>query len=84
MGDKGGIRLQYGQNFTLYTSKDGALFTSTPEYTSRPHFQTEIDSFVRCVRSGEKLPSHIDYAVLTSKIMQGIYDSAEQHREVCF
>lgn len=84
MGDKGGIRLQYGQNFTLYTSKDGALFTSTPEYTSRPHFQTEIDSFVRCVRSGEKLPSHIDYAVLTSKIMQGIYDSAEQHREVVF
>ena len=81
MGDKGGIRLQYGQNFTLYTSKDGALFTSTPEYTSRPHFQTEI---VRCVRSGEKLPSHIDYAVLTSKIMQGIYDSAEQHREVVF
>lgn len=84
MGDKGGIRLQYGQNFTLYTSKDGALFTSTPEYISRPHFQNEIDAFVRCVRTGEKLPSHIDYAVLTSKIMQGIYDSAEQHREVVF
>ena len=84
MGDKGGIRLQYGQNFTLYPSKDGALFTSTPEYISRPHFQNEIDAFVRCVRTGEKLPSHIDYAVLTSKIMQGIYDSAEQHREVVF
>ena len=68
----------------VFAEKDGALFTSTPEYTSRPHFQTEIDSFVRCVRSGEKLPSHIDYAVLTSKIMQGIYDSAEQHRELVF
>lgn len=84
MGDKGGIRLQYGANFTLYTSKNGALFSSTPTYTSRPHFQTEIDSFVRCVRTGEKLPSHIDNAVITSKIMQGIYDSSEQHREIVF
>ena len=84
MGDKGGIRLQYGANFTLYTSKNGALFNSTPTYTSRPHFQTEIDSFIRCIRTGEKLPSHIDNAVITSKIMQGIYDSSEQHREIVF
>ena len=84
MGDKGGIRLQYGANFTLYTSKNGALFNSTPTYPSRPHFQTEIDSFIRCIRTGEKLPSHIDNAVITSKIMQGIYDSSEQHREIVF
>ena len=43
-----------------------------------------IDSCVECVRTGEKLPSHIDYAILTSKIMQGIYDSSEAHREVVF
>jgi len=37
---------------------------------------------VRCIRTGEKLPSHIDTAVLTSRIMQAIYDSAATHREV--
>ena len=45
-------------------------------------FQTEIDSFVRCIRTGEKLPSHIDTVLKTAKILQAIYDSAEQHREI--
>ena len=34
--------------------------------------------------AGEKLPSHIDTVAITAKIMQGIYDSAEQHREIVF
>jgi len=82
MGDKGGIRLQYGKSFTLYTTKGGALITSTPEYQTRNHFQNEIDAFLRCIRTGEKLASHIDTAVITAKLMQGIYDSAEAHKEV--
>ncbi len=56
----------------------------TPKYQTRDHFQNEIDAFVRCIRTGEKLPSHIDSAILTSRIMQGLYDSAESHREVVF
>lgn len=84
MGDKGGIRLQYGKDFKLYTVKGGALMECTPKYQTRDHFQNEIDAFVRCVRTGEKLPSHIDSAILTSRIMQGLYDSAESHREVVF
>lgn len=82
MGDKGGIRLQYGGDFTLYTVEHGALVKYTPELQTKNMFETEINSFVRCVRTGEKLPSHIDTAVLTSQIMQAIYDSAETHREV--
>lgn len=84
MGDKGGIRLQYGKDFKLYTVKGGALMECTPKYQTRDHFQNEIDAFVRCIRTGEKLPSHIDNAILTSRIMQGLYDSAESHREVVF
>ena len=45
-------------------------------------FENEINAFVRCVRTGEKLPSHIDTAVITSRIMQAIYDSAQIHREI--
>ena len=47
-------------------------------------FQNEINAFVKCVQTGEKLPSHIDRNILTSKLMQGIYDSSESGHEVTF
>ena len=64
------------------TGRYGALVKYVPEAKTRNMFETEINSFVRCIRTGEKLPSHIDTAVLTSRIMQAIYDSAATHREV--
>ena len=47
-------------------------------------FQNEINQFVKCVQTGEKLPSNIDIAIKTSKIMEGIYESAKLHREVVY
>lgn len=82
MGDKGGIRLEYGGDFTLYTVEHGALVEYVPEGKNRPMFENEINAFVDCVRTGEKLCSHIDTAVITAKIMQAIYDSAEIHKEI--
>ncbi|HML47819.1 MAG TPA: Gfo/Idh/MocA family oxidoreductase [Clostridia bacterium] len=82
MGDKAGIRLQYGADFTLYTAENGSLVSYKPEFKTRDHFQNEIDAFVRCVRTGEKLPSHIDTTIVTTGIMQAIYDSAARHREI--
>lgn len=82
IGDKAGIRLRYGEDFTLYTAEHGALVEYKPQYKSRDHFQNEIDAFVRCVRTGEKLTSHIDTVIITAEMMQRIYDSAEQHREI--
>jgi len=82
IGDKAGIRLQYGADFTVFTAEHGALVEYKPERKSRDHFQNEIDAFVRCVGTGEKLASHIDTVIITSEMMQGIYDSAERHREI--
>lgn len=82
MGDKGGIRLQYGKDFTVYTAEYGALVKFTPEGKSRNMFENEINAFVESVCTGEKIASHIDTAVVTARIMQGIYDSARQHREI--
>lgn len=89
IGDKAGIRMQYGgvgngYDFVIYGAKDGMLTETKPSFSAKPHFQNEIDSFVDCVRSGEKLPSHIDTNIITSKLMQAIYDSAETHREISF
>lgn len=82
MGDKGGVRLQYGKDFTFYTAEYGALTKQTLEAKSTSMFENEINAFVNCIRSGEKLASHIDAAVVTARIMQGIYDSAAQHKEI--
>ncbi len=82
IGDKAGIRLQYGGDFTVYKAEHGSLVKYTPEYNTRNHFENEIDAFVECVRSGERLPSHIDTAIITAKMMQALYDSADAHREI--
>ena len=82
MGDKAGIRLQYGSDFKVYTAEHGALVEYKPVFKTRDHFQNEIDAFIDCVETGKKLPSHIDTAIITAKMMQAIYDSAEQHKEI--
>jgi len=82
IGDKAGIRLKYGGNFTVYTAEHGALVEYAPEIKQRDHFQNEIDAFVRCIQTGEKLASHIDTNIVTAQLMQAIYDSAEQHKEI--
>ena len=82
VGTKAGIRLQYGQGFKVYGVKDGKLTTEEVEPAKTSHFQNEINAFVNSVRSGEKLPSNIDINITTSKLMQAMYDSAEQHREI--
>lgn len=84
MGDRAGIRLQYGGDFTIYSAKNGALVESAVKVPPQDHFQVEINRFVECIRTGEKLPSHIDYVISNSKIIQAIYDSSEQSREIVF
>ncbi len=82
MGDKGGIRLTYGSTFKVYTAENGALVEYVPEVKSRDHFQNEIDAFVNDIETREKLPSHIETVIITARMMQAIYDSAETHREI--
>lgn len=82
LGTKAGIRLTYGGNFTVWGTKDGKLTSCTPEFENVNHFQTEIDSFVRCIRTGEKLPSHIDTVIITAKMMQAMYDSSAIGKEI--
>jgi len=82
LGDKAGIRLNYGGGYTLYTARDGRLETITPRFQSQDMFQREINEFVDCVKTGKKLASHIDTVILTAQIMQAIYDSSDSGKEI--
>ncbi len=82
IGTKAGIRLNYGGDFTLYTTSCNTLVEFKPKYKDVPMFQNEIDSFVNCIKTGEKLPSHIDKVIITAQMMQAMYDSSEQGKEI--
>ena len=84
MGDKAGIRLQYGKGFVKYGVHNKMLSKTEYQFTPTKMFQNEIDAFVRCIQTGEKLPSNIDITIKTAKIMEGIYESAKKHKEVEF
>ena len=82
MGDKGGIRLKYGGDFRFYGTDGDTLVDYKCSVKTTNHFENEINAFVNCVKTREKLDSHIDTAIITAKIMQAIYDSSEQHKEI--
>jgi predicted dehydrogenase len=82
LGDKAGIRLQYGGDFEMFGTKDGKLVSCKPEFDKTNHFENEINAFLRCIKTGEKLPSHIDSVIPTARILQAIYDSSEQNKEI--
>ena len=82
MGDKGGIRLEYGGGFVYYTAKDGALIETKPTFKMNAIHRSEVLDFAECACRGERNRNDIRFAVGTSKIMQAIYDSSAAHKEI--
>lgn len=82
IGDKAGIRLDYGGGFVMYGVKNGMLVEIVPNFKGNDAYKAEIDSFIECVIDGKKNQADIDNAILTSKIMQAVYDSSQSHREI--
>ena len=82
MGDKAGVRLQYGGGFAVYSAKDGKLISEEPQFEMGNHYDDEIASFINCIETREKNAANIDSALISSQIMQAIYDSSEASREI--
>ena len=83
LGTKAGIRLNYCGDFTIYGVKNGMLTREEVKCRETNMYENEINDFVRLImQGGGKNRQYIDNAVLTSKIMQAIYDSSEAHKEI--
>jgi predicted dehydrogenase len=82
MGDKGGIRLQYGQGFTFYTAQDGVLQSLKPDYHIPDMYRREDQRFIEAVRQGIKTRSHIDAVLESARLLDAIYESAEKEAEI--
>lgn len=82
MGTKAGIRLQYGKDFVKYGTENGSLTKTEYKFSTTNMYQNEIDSFLKDIETREITSSNIETHIITSKMMEAIYNSAAQHKEV--
>lgn len=82
LGDKAGARLEYGGKFILYRSNNGLLETISPDYVIPNMYEEEDKAFFAAIESGLKTRSHIDNVIETAKVMDAIYASAKEGKEV--
>lgn len=82
LGDKAGIKLKYGGDFTIYSADNGVLYETSPHMQTTDMFYEEIDSFLKAARSGEKNRANIDQVLITSAVMEAIYRSAQLGKEI--
>lgn len=82
LGDKKGARLQYCDKFAI---SDGAtLETYTPDYELGDMYLDESRGFIDAINAGEKSRSDIEFILESAKLLQALYDSAAQKKEICF
>ena len=80
LGDKGGARLIYGKKFEFFDGQ--TLQTETPEYDIPNMYLCESQAFIESIKTGVKNRNHIDNILESAKLLDALYRSAEQRREI--
>lgn len=86
-GEKGGAEIE--PEITIVTEKYDTILNVTPQVNSlklnvTEAFQNQINHFVSCCLNGNTPDSSVDDGVEMMKILCGIYESAEQGKEIYF
>ena len=80
LGDKGGARYEYRKGFTF---TDGSTLRSeTPEIANEDMYLCEDRAFLESVCTGVKNKGNIEYVLEKAKLLDAIYRSAEEEREI--
>ena len=80
LGDKKGARLTYGGKFELY---DGdTLKVINPEYDIPNMYLEENKDFIRSIETGKKNKNNIDYILESAKLLDALYESSKESREI--
>ncbi len=82
MGDRGGIRMMYGGDYTFYTVENKELVQYKPEYEIPNMYELEDQDFIRSIRTGEPTRNHIDKVLESAKLLDYVYKSSEERREI--
>ena len=83
LGTKAGVRLYYGGKFTMYSTLNGMLTEIKTDFaTTGFDYGAEIKAFVEAVETRTPNQAYIDRAVITSRILDGLYRSSDAKKEV--
>ena len=81
-GTKGGIQRN---PLTLVQEQGGMLTTTTPQITPWDEiepFEEEIAAFAQAIRTGGPSPVPGEQALITQRILDGVYKSGQKGKEV--
>ena len=82
LGDKGGVRLNYGGQFTF---TDGSTLESEKSSHEIPNmYLCEDKAFIEAIKTGEKTKANIDNILESMKLLQALYDSSNAKKELQF
>lgn len=82
LGDKGGVRLDYGGQFTF---TDGSTLESEKSSHEIPNmYLCEDKAFIEAIKTGEKTKANIDNILESMKLLQALYDSSNAKKELQF
>lgn len=84
LGDKGGARLRYGSDYSLYTTENGILTEKKPLIKINNHYEAEDAAFLEAIRTNAHTKNEITEILESMKLLDGLYTSAKQHREIVF
>ena len=80
LGDKGGARLDYGKQFSFYDGE--TLKTTVSDHEIPNMYLCEDRDFIRCIKTGEKNRNHIENILESMKLLDCLYTSADQKKEI--
>ena len=80
LGDKKGARLTYGGQFTVTDGETLETVASSHEIPNM--FLLEDRDFIKSVESGVKNRNNVDNILESMKLLDGLYRSAELHKEI--
>jgi len=80
LGDKCGARLKYGGRFELY--RGDTLETVTFDYQIPNMYLREDNAFIESIETGVKNRSNIDNVLESARLLDSLYASAAQRKEI--
>ena len=80
LGDRGGARLTYGGKFEFYDGE--TLETIAPDYDIPNMYLCENRAFIESITTREKNRSNIINILESAKLLDALYRSSEQKREL--
>ena len=80
LGDKGGVRLDYGKRFTFFDGQ--TLQSEAPEYEIPNMYLCEDEDFIKSCNTGVKNRNNIENILESAKLLDALYASAEQKKEI--